>query len=437
MIFLAIQCLNTHSSGARKKSLGKPTRSGSSILKESTPKNPTDQVKAKLGLIECSASKSDSKKDDFIFQPVRPASSEKSGDESENHYRPTLSPFFKESNTPMLKQNKKKAFETPQGFSYNIFESISKQQQAESKRGKESLNDIVASLDFVNTPPVKATEKSSFKDFPTIDLRPDKPTCTKPNGPSELLQENIEKALMVANEAMNQSKYFLSSLDKNNFKTPVNRISKRNLETSALQQRTCPKKVLPSGSTRNPLTEVKLLNSSKDLAFTRKQRLDFEVNPPQSSIKLGSKEIAKENIFNSGLKKKIPLNSLSTPVSKFALSEHPPGPMVSSGLTELIQSIDLLKEKKLIENPNVKLQNVNTKPPEKNKTLAQNNDKMLPKDKSDVDNLLQNAIEIFGMNGFNMDQRLDPVPTDTKFIKINGEPYTRVKKIARGGFCKV
>ena len=429
--------------------IGRPTRSASSILSESTPKNPNDQVKEKLGLIEYSGSKSQSKKDDFIFQPVRPASSEKSNDESNKQYRPTLSPFFKGSNTPMLKENKKKPFETPQGYK-NIFESLSKQENTQSKRGKESLNDIVASLDFVNTP-VKTANKSPMKDFPTIDLQPDQSLNEenkKHNEPNKKLPENVEKIFMRTDEAINKSKNLLSTLEKNNFKTPINKISKKDIETSYLEQRTCPKKVSSGAPTRKPLTEVKLPNSRKEMPFTsRKQRLDFEMKPPHSSSKLRSKDIAKENIFNSGIKKRIPLNIIATPVSPHVPR---PRPIVSSGLTELVESINLLKEERPIETvshdkllhgqPHEQLNPATTINSETIGTIVQNNPSVQNQEKSpkeNVDNLLQNAIEMFGMNGFNMDQRLEPVPADSKIFKVNGKPYNRLNKIARGGSCKV
>ena len=428
--------------------IGRPTRSASSILSESTPKNPTDQVKEKLGLIECSGSIS--KKDDFTFQPVRSASSEKSSDESEKQYRPTLSPFFKGSNTPMLKENKKKPFETPQGF-INIFESLTKQENTQKKRGKESLNDIVASLDFVNTP-VKTTEKSTVEDFPTIDIKPDQ-SINEANKrlcePDKKLPEKVEKIFMRTDEAINKSNNLLSALGKNDFKTPVNKIPKRDVETSYLEQRTCPRKFSSAAPTRKPLTEVKLLNSKKEIPFTsRKQRLDFEMKPPLSSSKLGSKDITKENMFNAGLKKRIPLNMLATPVS-----QHAPKPIVSSGLTELVESINLLKEERPIEVSFDKLINgdLSQRSEQSNSltansgttgTIVQNkhnpsvqNQEKSPKE--NVDNLLQNAIEMFGMSGFNMDQKLEPVPTDSKIFKVNGKCYNRLNKIAKGGSCKV
>ena len=182
------------------------------------------------------------------------------------------------------------------------------------------------------------------------------------------------------------------------------------------------------------------------MPFTsRKQRLDFEMKPPHSSSKLRSKDIAKENIFNSGIKKRIPLNIIATPVS-----QHVPRPIVSSGLTELVESINLLKEERPIETvshdkllhgqPHEQLNPATTINSETIGTIVQNNPSVQNQEKSpkeNVDNLLQNAIEMFGMNGFNMDQRLEPVPADSKIFKVNGKPYNRLNKIARGGSCKV
>lgn len=458
--YLAFPVHSTHSSGTRKlANIGRPTRSASSLLTESTPKNQTDQVKAKFGLIDCSASRSESKKEGFILQPVRPQSTEKSGDESEKQYRPTLSPFFKDSGTPMVKESKKKAFETPQGYNYNIFASISKQQQTESKRGKESLKDVVASLDFVNTPPPKSTEESLFKEFSTNEFKTEMPS-NDVKETKDRLQECIDKA----DGAINQSKMFLDqnkcSIDT--FQTPVNKISKRNIEKSASHYQTCPKPEIASSSTRKPLTEVKLPNKIVPaFANPRKQRLDFEANQHQSFSKPIIKDIVKENKFNSALKKRIPLSSLSTPVSEVSHSRPQPQPNVvptSSGLTELIQSIDLLKENKPVAElknlattntikcpppiPNTEQFNSSTKTLQKQEyersdtVVAPKNDNP-SNERNDVNNSLQNAIKTFGMNGFNMDQRLGPVPVDTKFIRINGKPYTQVKKIARGGFCKV
>ena len=551
------------------RNIGKPTRSASSILKESTPKSPTEEVKAKLGLIECSASKPPN----VSLAPVRPPSSEKD-ETDEKQYRPTLSPFSLTANTPKVNKEKKKLFETPQGFNFNIFESLSKQQTEKKRVQNEAVKDVVTSLDFQNSSlddgTVPMTNVTLDDEQRSVFLENESTCCigeqnvdvsNQPNYPQEIEQkknssnfdkilaqvdDDIKKSRSLLNQAEHKINHALfqtpgnkiknakfqtpgdnvgikSDFNNGKFQTPINILDSRKQSNNPpfetprdklemqkaedLVQRTCPKRAKGPPSTRKPLTEIK-----------------GPRNP----------DIAKENAFNSNLKKRIPFKDLSTPGNK-PRREIPRGqqqsvaqPLAKTGLTELIQSIDLLKENSPPNQTDIVNDRIPkvTQPSQNNSTIANNmrntansqpsqtiiskktepisqqqqnrtlvinsnepkitnntnNDHKTycipqplqqqqksipanphqqrqqppslnsrqqdargiqviptPKETSppNMNNQLQNAIQTLGMNGFNMDQKLEPVPTDSRFIKINGRPYTRVKKIARGGFCKV
>ncbi|XP_066929174.1 uncharacterized protein [Clytia hemisphaerica] len=372
--------LNGYSNSTRKMlHLGKPTRSGSSLLKESTPKSPTEEVKAKLGLIGCSASKPPN----VSLEPVRPPSSEKE-DSDEKQYRPTLSPFSLTANTPKVSKEKKKLFETPQGFNFNIFESLSKQQTEKKRAQDEADKDIVTSLDFQNSSldegTVPITNETLDDEQRSVFLENEGTCCigdqiadvsNQPNYPQEVKQKkssNFDKILAQVDDDIKKSRSFLNQTEhKTNhalFQTPINK--NRNAKFQTPIDKMSIKSDINHG--RYP-TPINVVDSRKPPFETPRDKLEMRKaedlvqgtcpkrakGPPSSRKPLSAikgprnPDIAKENAFNFHLKKRIPFKNLSTPGNKPREIPHDQKqshgqPLAKTGLTELIQSIDLLKE---------------------------------------------------------------------------------------------
>jgi len=453
-------------------------------LQQSTPNSATEDVKQKLGLIECGSGQKNRKRssNSGVFQlPMRPTTQLKE-EEDQQQYRPTLSPFCKVETTPLKEHKNKSTFETPHGFNYNLFASSSKPKTDSKKVHKEIADDIVASLDFGNSSfdePAKGNRSTNI--FPNsssnTNIEIQKENC-KPNQDliktqnTSIANDNvfapsvIEKMLTETDQNLYKLDEYLQTKEKYRYTTPLKDFHLH----SDIQQRTCPKKIIAPGSLRKPLTEIKAprLKSEADTGQpmpSRKQKLDFnntlfKKTPARNEISVFSDRDHKQHSKAGHVLSK-PLNQDKSGVATNS----------QSGLTDLIQSINLLKE----NSPPEKSESFTVNSGEKDykpilateksvsnklrpissrkenatfvKPITNENPRIIPNQEQvettknnnalDVNKLLQNGLETLGMNGFNMDHRLDPVPAKSKCFLINGKSYTQVKCIGKGGFCKV
>ena len=357
---------------------------------------------------------------------MRPSTNPPKEEESTNQqYRPTLSPFCKEEMTPRQeRKNKTSTFETPQGFHYNLFESSSKTKTDTKKVQKDIVNDIVASLDFGNSSfdePAKGdkgsniftTDSDSNTKLQKENCKPNQDLIKKQN--TSILNDNvfappsvIEKVLAETNN-LNKLDEFLQIRESNRYTTPLKGFHLQ----SDIQPRTCPKKVIAPGSLRKPLTEIKAPKAKSEAdtgqaVSSRKHKLDF--NNTLFMKTPARKEISVFSDCAYGQQSKP--NQVSTKPLKQNQSDEGLG----SGLTDLIQSINLIKE--------------NSPPKERRNSALQSNKDHKPKLSAEKllgyenENKPEPENALFSKPIVNENPRMNPIKQEIKPASDNNTPVS-------------
>lgn len=293
---------------ARPINLQKPKRScvsASSLLKEAQPKDPTEELKEKLGLIECNefnSSKNSTKNGDVFPGPQR-IPSVVNEDEDEN-CRPSLSPYMKVQTTPLInKKSMKFSGNTPNGFMFNL-------QSSGVKENKTNLKDTVCyddrsspqHKDLIDGKVIKQdslalidnTKKEIKKSLFLMDSAVDQKVNNNDNKENFQCDDPTNKDQANAQNQLNRLDVLPKKYDAM-YKTPLKELNRKfhPPKTSALR--------------RKPLTEIK--STPKNLPLSN------QLHRYDKPCKIDSKE-----------------NDIQCATT------------VHSGLTDIINSVNLLKD---------------------------------------------------------------------------------------------
>lgn len=294
--------------------------SASSLLKEATPKSPNKEVKEKLGLIEFSEFNCKDLKDNvFLARPQR-VQKTVDVDEDEN-YGPTLSPFMNVKTTPLIK---KRSFEftgtTPNGFFLDL-------QSSDVKKNKRPClaKNILGNADDEKKEIVVDLEYSLKKSV-TNNCQ----TTNSKNTTREAMFFEPEKISM--KQGLVKEKYLSfteENLDCNNdVKTVSNLIDPEKI------MRGLPNKYDSIGLHKIPLKEI----------ISREEKNSKQHQTPKASL-LPRKPLTD---IKSQPKNNVPPSSIqfNRYQKNYTVRENSESAMIpmQSGLTEIIKSINLLKD---------------------------------------------------------------------------------------------